>query len=363
MARKRSVRYYPTRKAYYTTIQGQLHKLAEGPKDEPVGPTYTKALAEFKALTDLALSGQAGDCNTVRTIFELYAEHQTNKKSEATAKGFKNVGKHFVRMFGDLRINQLKRHHCEQFLDWLKTPRESHKGTQTAVWKNTRLPLILIKAAFNWAVEQEYITRNPFKLVKNVPSTARGEEAYVQTADFDKVRQHYDGDRRAILEFLWHTGCRPNEAYNVQVKDYVREDKAIVYRWNAEKPDFVWKNARKKKQDRVILLDDEMVALVERKVAEVKTGYLFKSNQGGRFTNISLGANLRRMKDRFGIDIMPYSIRHTYATRWLLNAGSVKVLADLLGTSVAMIESHYGHTMIDKNRMRELMMRTMKNGV
>ncbi len=54
-----------------------------------------------------------------------------------------------------------------------------------------------------------------------------------------------------------------------------------------------------------------------------------------------------------------YGFRHTYATDWLLNGGSIKVLAGLIGTSVAMIERHYGHLMADKGRMRSIVATVM----
>ncbi|MNW17986.1 hypothetical protein D3C71_2173630 [compost metagenome] len=52
---------------------------------------------------------------------------------------------------------------------------------------------------------------------------------------------------------------------------------------------------------------------------------------------------------------MPYSYRHTFATRWLLAGGSIKVLADLLGNSVRMIERHYGHLDADPHAMLRLL--------
>ena len=41
-------------------------------------------------------------------------------------------------------------------------------------------------------------------------------------------------------------------------------------------------------------------------------------------------------------DCTAYSLRHTHASQALLNGMNIKLLADNLGTSVAMIEKHYG---------------------
>ncbi|MBA4189116.1 MAG: hypothetical protein C0467_14050 [Planctomycetaceae bacterium] len=361
MARKAKIGWWKTRSAYGIVIDGKQHILAVGQEDAPLGETYAAALTKYKQILELEQTGWAGDCNVVRAIFELYADHLSNNREHETLKSFKNIAVHFVSMYGELKCNELKRFHCTKFLDYLKTPRKTHKGTQSNQWSNTRLPLVHIKAAFNWAVEQEYIKVNPFRNIKNESSTARGDETIVTWEDFSKVLNHYKGDRRDILLFLWNTGCRPNEVFHLKAKYYSKEDKAIIYKWNNEKPDYIWKNAKKTKKDRVILLNDAMVKLIEEKIELRKDGYLFQNKRHSRFTNNGLGAMLRRM-DKYGVEMTPYSIRHTYATNWIKEAGSIKVLADLLGTSVAMLEKHYSHTMVDKHRMRELLIKTMGNG-
>jgi site-specific recombinase XerD len=51
--------------------------------------------------------------------------------------------------------------------------------------------------------------------------------------------------------------------------------------------------------------------------------------------------------------LLPYSWRHTFATRWLLAGGSIKILADLMGNSVAISDKQYGHLEVDKKVMRQ----------
>ena len=47
--------------------------------------------------------------------------------------------------------------------------------------------------------------------------------------------------------------------------------------------------------------------------------------------------------DHLGRQRDAYSLRHYYATQRLLSRVSVYTLAENMGTSVAMIEKHYGH--------------------
>ena len=76
-----------------------------------------------------------------------------------------------------------------------------------------------------------------------------------------------------------------------------------------------------------------------------------------------MSVNLRWYANKLAIKPAPtaYGFRHSYATDWLLNGGSIKVLADLIGTSVTMIERHYGHLMVDKDRVRTIMTAVMKD--
>jgi integrase len=67
---------------------------------------------------------------------------------------------------------------------------------------------------------------------------------------------------------------------------------------------------------------------------------------------------LKRLRKKLKLTdgkMIAYSYRHTFATDWLLDGGSIKILADLMGNSVAMIEKHYGHLEVDPGRMRQLL--------
>lgn len=70
----------------------------------------------------------------------------------------------------------------------------------------------------------------------------------------------------------------------------------------------------------------------------------------------AVGRQLRWMSEKRGVATPPtaYGLRHTFATDFLLTGKSIKVLTDLMGTSVAMIERHYGHVQVDRARVRSL---------
>jgi hypothetical protein len=52
--------------------------------------------------------------------------------------------------------------------------------------------------------------------------------------------------------------------------------------------------------------------------------------------------------------VILYGFRHSYITGWLKTGRSIKIVADLCGTSVKMIEKHYSHLCADLPTLRGL---------
>lgn len=59
------------------------------------------------------------------------------------------------------------------------------------------------------------------------------------------------------------------------------------------------------------------------------------------------------LKDTMGHERTPYSLRHTYATLRLEAGVPIHLLANQMGTSVEMIEKHYGHIRL-RNEVHKL---------
>jgi integrase len=159
-----------------------------------------------------------------------------------------------------------------------------------------------------------------------------------------------------LLTFLEGTGCRPGEVYHCEAMHFDRDLGAIVFRWDATEG-YIHKTAQKTGRDRVIFLSPHLVALTQRLCDKHPTGYLFQNRDGGQWTDSSVYLMLKRLRKRLKLTskMIPYSYRHTFATNWLKMGGSIKVLADLMGNSVAIIEHHYGHLDADRGTLRKLL--------
>lgn len=369
MGRRASVRYYASREAYFTHFEGRQVKLAEGPDDAPKGPTYLAALGRFRELMEVSTADAADQANTVRVVVDLYGQHLERNGQSRSLEILLATCTSAVERFGDRPIGELKPIHVSGWLAQMAKPRVDSKK-RTVKWGPTyqNMALRTLVAAFNWAKGQGLISAHCLQNSKAVQvrgrKRSRGQEAYIPPATYQKLIDRVGRSNEGfadLLRFLYATGCRPAEAFHVEARYYHPADRCVVYPGQPGPDDFAWKNCRRTGKDRVIFLPEDVARIVEARIRRQPQGRVFVTNRDSPWTSVNVSVNLRWYAKRLGISPPPsaYGFRHTYATDWLLNGGSIKVLADLIGTSVAMIERHYGHIMVDKDRVRSIMTTVM----
>ena len=91
MAKKPSVRYWASRKAYCCEIDGTQHILAKGPNDGPKGKTYLAAVARFGKLIKME-ADKGTDDYLVSSLFNQYRIHlhATRKSAGENHHGAEN---------------------------------------------------------------------------------------------------------------------------------------------------------------------------------------------------------------------------------------------------------------------------------
>jgi integrase len=365
MPRKPSIRYFESKNGFFTNFEGTRYRLADGPDDSPTGPNYLAALKRFGEIMQVGTVDTADQANSVRVVVDLYGQHLERNDQTRTLEILLQTCTSAVAEFGDRTFAQLKPVHVTNWLAKMAKPRDTkkHKGVK---WGPTyqNIALRTLVAAFNWAKGQGVISghclENPKAVTIRGRKRSRGAEVYVSPATWRKLITRIGATNFAfadLLRFVRGTGCRPSEAYHVEARYYRKAERCVVYPGHPAADEFAWKNARRSGKDRVILLSPELVEIVEKRIAEHPEGPIFRSRHKSRWCQEAVSVNLRWYAKKLGITPAPnlYGLRHSYATDWLLAGGSIKVLADLIGTSVAMIERHYSHIMVDKDRMHSIM--------
>jgi integrase len=156
---------------------------------------------------------------------------------------------------------------------------------------------------------------------------------------------------------MCNTGMRPTEAKNLRWRD-------VAIRTDKQERKFVVLSVRGKKKYRSLVAVSSVAEYLERIRAIAKaTGpddfvfTTFKGKRAGLLYRLPLEELLTESGLRVsssGSRRSTYCFRHTYATFRLMEGVDVYSLANQMGTSVKMIEEHYGHITPVKNAERIL---------
>lgn len=355
--------YYPSKKGWFANIQGRSYPLAKGPKratERAAKEKYNLIVTNLNAQQD----GDKGPCWAVLNAWLVWNETRVSPPPLApnTLKIYERFAQSFTDMNGDVPVQDLRPSHVN---DWLKLNSSLSNGKKAWNEGNRRLAVTTIKSAFRWAKDSaRLITTDPFsgdaglrqkKVAYRSDRLAITDEEYKNILEMAMSRTHRDFGY--LLMFLYETGARPSELYLARGSEWDENLRAFVIR---PVPENVgrYKLARYN-VNRVVYVPNHLVSLLEVQREKYGDGVLFRTEQGepfftgsvaGRFADAHRLLNGKGKEFRKGLSA--YSFRHAFVTRWVKKGGNLKVLADLLGTSVTIIERCYCHLFEDHGTLR-----------
>ena len=145
------------------------------------------------------------------------------------------------------------------------------------------------------------------------------------------------------MNFLWWTGCRPNEARIIEAR-HVHEDLII----------FPADESKGEEDSRIIVMIPQAKEIIDRCLHQVYEGPLFRNSWGNPWTKDSIKCRLTRLTKKFGFRVIAYGIRHSYATNGLLRSIDPVSLSHLMGhKDTRMISQVYSHISGNINHLRK----------
>lgn len=296
MARRPKPWYRKQCKEYYVTIRGTQHRL---------GPDKKEAYKRFHEL--MAKPERAIATGTVAELIEQFMDWTEVNRPKSYEWYKKRIDK-FYPIIAPLRISDIRPYHVQQELDKHEWSDAFKAGCVTAV-----------KRVFNWSVDQGYIEHTPLRGLKKPDPGHR--EQIISQEQFDTALSHVPNRNfHDIAEFIWYTGCRPEEAVKI-TPDMV--DLALS-RIIVPRPE-----AKKKKRPRLIYLCDEAKEIVERNVGNSPT--LFLNTKGNQWTAYAIACTWGRIEKKTGQRYCSYTLRHSYITHKLKTGTDTVTLAHLVG--------------------------------
>jgi integrase len=274
---------------------------------------------------------------TLTDWWKKYQEVYSPRKSKRTQRIDKNIMAHWTPLLGSLVLADIRQIDCLRALNLRREAKQANPGHKnpTVIKESTvQRERRLLHAIFERAVENDVITKNPWKGIEKVADVPRSDRILSEDDEVKFVAAlrspaGNDGNvGRAKPEryvrfttFMLETGLRLDELLNDDFSD--RGTHVHVRGKFAKERDVpLTKKARK-------ALDDQIT----------EDGKLWDQTPA-RFREV-LAATCQRA----GIPhISPHDLRHTFGHRFLVKGGDIYVLSKLLGhASVAVTEKHYAY--------------------
>lgn len=182
----------------------------------------------------------------------------------------------------------------------------------------------VLKSFFGWLFNEEYITKNPMTKIKS-PKKEKRLRKSLNVEELERLRDACKTIReRAILEFLFSTGCRLSEltATNIKDIDWNTQSLHVIGKGNKERVVYFSPKAKIYLQKYLQTRTDNNPAL-----------FIASKKPYGRLGNRSIEREINKIAIRAGFDkaVFPHLLRHTMATLALQSGATLTTIQRLLG--------------------------------
>jgi integrase len=311
---------------------------AEGErKTGGVFPSKSAALDHYRDLIEPRLNGEPESEQerelTLAEFVDLYLERHGVTRRGRTIGTLRQRLAYATRDYGDVLLVELERMSGE-LADWqAKLPERSRYGIVQALRQT-------LEAGVRWG----YLGANPAKLAGPNPQPAPRPVRVFTLAETDAIAAELSTRYQPLPAFVAATGLRPEEWAALERRDVDRRQ-GLVNVLRSVSGGEVVELGKTSKSRRQVPLSRRALAALDELPLQLKTPLLFAAPAGGP---INLN-NFHRREWRPAIEASavakparPYDLRSTFASNALAAGVTVFELARVMGTSVAMIERHYG---------------------
>ena len=272
---------------------------------------------------------------SVEAACKDYVEDRRGEKNEACAH---DAEKRFERTvygtaFGRMPVARIVSLDIKTWRQETGLSKSSQNRTMTA-----------LRAALNLAVQNRRVAadrRIEWASVRQHKGVTKRRTLFLDLDQRRLLLRHATGSVRDLIAGMALTGARPGDLTGARRSQYDSRTKSVT---------FASKNAF-----RTVPLPSAAVTLFDR-LAQGKhpDDLLFTRDDGKPWAHSDWDELVRAAAEKAGLPpgVCLYTLRHSYITQSLLDGMSTLEVARISGTSLAMIERHYGHLVMTAARER-----------
>lgn len=311
-----------------------------GPLDDlPAHKRFDKAVELAREWFDHIGAGGMTKAYTVADACTAYIKHIRTEKGDAAAADAQGRFDRWVldTPLAKIELSKLKRDHIRRFRSTLINAPVTVGGETRERAKDTiNRDMSPLRAALNRAfadgkVITDFAWREDLKPIRNA---SRRRELYLDRAQRQALIKHAAPDIGAFLRGMSILPLRPGALAALDVGDFERRLRTLKI------------GTDKAGADRKLVLPESAAKFMEEQAGERPTDApLLARADGARWNKDSWKDPIKEavVSAELPPEVTAYTLRHSVITDLVVNGLDLLTVAQISGTSVVMIEKHYGH--------------------
>lgn len=227
-----------------------------------------------------------------------------------------------------IQVESMKTPEARQWINWLQNNEAKYKDN------SINSHITAVKTMFNYFMEDEYISRNPFAKVKKIKTdkiiipTFEPEDIKLMLNQFNK---NFFADFRdsLIIRFLYDCGLRISELTFLKTSDIDTEKNLLKVFGKGHKERLVPFGRSIKREIFKYLSKREQVV-----PKDIDEGYFFSSRTGTALLPRNILRKIVLIGKKAGIEgkrLSPHTFRHSFAKQYLMAGGDLFSLQTIMG--------------------------------
>lgn len=272
---------------------------------------------------------------TIKSVIDDYIKWlKIEKSNDAAYRTQKQLEKHLLPALGKIEIRKLTTNQLKNWRDSLVKIEEDAETIRKSKDSANRV-LSMVKAAFNMAFRNGVVSSDvEWKRVTPFKNVGESRKLFLTDTQVKKLIKQNTGGLKQLIEAGTYTGARAGELTNAITRDFDAKNGTL--------------QVDGKTGIRTIYLSNDGITFFKKITSnKLPNALIFTQDDGKQWIGNNYNREFRKavQESKLPSETVFYSLRHYYISKALLANIPAQVVAENCGTSIRMLEKHYGKFM------------------